>query len=149
MASEINFYQCDETIVKSMAPLLLKVLEENKKAFIFTTNQARLKEIDDGLWSYGKNKFIPHVTISDKDFDLIRQPILISHKEENANKADYLVLTEDASDAFVAKFKRVFYFYNEANADDAKKLANKLQAIATQFNSYKKQEDGKWVKAAI
>jgi putative hydrolase of the HAD superfamily len=30
MNIEISFYQCDETIAKSVAPLLLKVLDENK-----------------------------------------------------------------------------------------------------------------------
>ena len=86
MSTEINFYQCDETLSRSIAPLLLKVLEEDKKALIFSSDQVRIKEIDDGLWVYGKNKFIPHITIFDKDFVLKRQPILISDKEENSNQ---------------------------------------------------------------
>ncbi len=145
---EINFYQCDESLVKSIAPLMLKILEENKKAFIFSSDAARTKEIDDGLWSYGKNKFIPHILISDKNFALERQPILISNKEENSNKADYLVLIEEASEAFISKFSRVFYFYDSLNLDAAKQTAKKYQKLATKFNSYKK-EDLKWVKASL
>ncbi len=148
MATEINFYQCDESLSRSIAPLLLKVLEEDKKAFIFSTNQIRIKEIDDGLWTYGKNKFIPHITIFDKDFVLERQPILISDKEQNANKADYLVLSEKASEDFVKSFSRVFYFFDMLEIDAAKAVAKKYQNFATKFNSYKK-EDGKWVKSAI
>lgn len=145
---EINFYQCDETLVKSMAPLMLKILEENKKALIFSSDQTRIKEIDDGLWSYGKNKFIPHITIFDKNFTLERQPILISNKEENSNKADYLVLTEMTSESFISNFSRIFYFYDSLNLEAAKTAAKKYQKLATKFNSYKK-EDLKWVKSAL
>jgi DNA polymerase-3 subunit chi len=142
--SEINFYQCFETLARSVAPLLLKVLEENKKVLIYS-NQTQIKEIDDTLWSYGKNKFIPHITIFDKDFDLKRQPILISNKEENSNDADYLVLTEPASESFVSGFSRVFYFYDALRAEEAKKLAKKYKPLASKFESYKK-DDVKWVK---
>lgn len=143
---EINFYQCDESLVKSIAPLMLRILEENKKALIFSRDAAQTKEIDDGLWSYGKNKFIPHVLISDKNFVMERQPILISNKDENANKADYLVLSEEVSPNFLSNFSRIFYFYDVLNIDNAKKAAANYKKVASKFNSYKK-EDGKWIKA--
>lgn len=133
MKPEINFYQVDETIIKSLAPLLLKVLEEKKKALIFCANQAQIKEIDGALWSYGRNKFIPHITIYDKEFSLERQPILISDKEENSNKADYLVFLNEPSEAFISGFSRVFYFFEEG----------KNSAKIKPTKSYKK-EDGKW-----
>jgi DNA polymerase-3 subunit chi len=136
MKSEVNFYQVDEALGKSVAPLLLKILEEKKKALIFTKNEALIKEIDAALWSYGRNKFIPHITIFDKEFELTRQPILISNKEENSNQADYLLFLDEPSESFVSSFARVFYFFEEG------KKSSKLKPT----NSYKKQ-DGKWVKA--
>lgn len=136
MKPEINFYQVDETIIKSLAPLLLKVLEEKKKALVFCATQKQVAEIDAALWSYGRNKFIPHITNSDKDFVLERQPIFITDKEENSNKADYLVFLDEPSDSFIKGFSRVFYFYEEG------KCAAKIKPT----KSYKK-EDGKWIKA--
>lgn len=141
MTSEINFYQVDETIIKSLAPVLIKILEEKKKVLIFCRNQAQIKAIDDSLWSYGRNKFIPHITISDKEFVLERQPILISDKEENANKADYLVFLDLPSESFAKSFSRVFHFFEEQNIAVAKEVAKKIKPT----NSYKKT-DGKWVK---
>ena len=143
---EINFYQCDESLVKSIAPLMLKILEENKKALIFSRDATQTKEIDDGLWSYGKNKFIPHVLVSDKNFVMERQPILISNKTENSNQADYLVLSEEVDEKFLSDFSRIFYFYDVLNIESAKKAATNYKKIASKFNSYKK-EDGKWIKA--
>lgn len=142
---EINFYQIDDVITKSLAPLLLKVLDDKKKALIFCPNAAKFKEIDDSLWSYGKNKFIPHVSPSDKalgeEFGWKRQPILLNSKEENLNEADYLVLIEDASESFISGFSRVFYFYEAENSANIKKFAKKFSKV----NAYKKA-DGKWVK---
>lgn len=144
--TDVNFYQCDDTMPRSMAPLLMKVLEEKKKTFIYANDEGQIKEIDGGLWAYGKNKFIPHITISDKEFsDHKSQPVIISNKEDNANDADYLVLTKEVSEEFLKGFSRVFYFYDSLNADAAQRVMQKYKAIASKFTSYRK-EGGKWAK---
>ncbi|OFW80523.1 MAG: hypothetical protein A2887_04925 [Alphaproteobacteria bacterium RIFCSPLOWO2_01_FULL_40_26] len=135
MKSEINFYQVDETIIKSLAPLLLKILDEKKKVLVFCADSMQIREFDSALWSYGRNKFIPHATIFDREFELERQPVLLTDKEENLNKADYLVFLREPSEAFVSSFKRVFYFYEQG------KFSTKIKPT----NSYRK-ENGKWVK---
>ena len=101
---------------------------------IFCRKQAQINEIDGALWNYGRNKFIPHATIFDKEFESKRQPILLSNKEENLNLADYLVFLDEPSEAFISEFSRVFYFFEEGN--------NSAKVKPTKF--YKKV-DGKWV----
>jgi DNA polymerase IIIc chi subunit len=135
MKSEINFYQINGELVKSLAPLLLKILDEKKKALIFCKNQNLIKEIDSGLWSYGRSKFIPHVVISDPDFAMERQPILITNKEENSNNAEYLVFLDEPSKAFILSFKRVFYFFEERNF-----------SCTFKPNNFYKKQDEKWIK---
>lgn len=145
--SEINFYQIDDVVTKVIAPLLIKVVDEKKKALIFCADAKKFKEIDDSLWSYGKVKFIAHATLADKEvaeFGWKRQPVFLVDKEENVNEADYLVLTGEASQAFVAGFERVFYFYEAQDAAAAKKFAKGFGKV----NSYKK-DDGKWVKGGL
>lgn len=141
MKTEINFYQVDETVVKSLAPLLTKVLSDNKKAFVFCKNPDQVRDLDTSLWSYGRNRFIPHITVFDKDFELKRQPIFLSNEEKNLNEADYLLFLDEPSEGFISSFSRVFYFFAEGNYDEAKKLAAKLKPQ----NCYRK-EDAKWVK---
>lgn len=139
---EVSFYQIDDLIVKSMAPLILKMLEDEKKAIIFCQDKAKIEEINNGLWQFSKTKFVPHATIHENDIDHKRQPILISDQENNINQADYLILTEESSLEFIKKFSRIFYFYDSMALDQAKKLKNKLSA---DFNikSYKKIKQ-KW-----
>ena len=142
MSQEINFYQVDETITKALAPLLIKVLEEKKHAIVFCENATQVKEIDASLWTYGRNKFIPHAMFDDGDFDL--QPVLITTQEKNDNNASYLALLGDVSLDFAKNFSRIFYFFEEGALAKAKNLAKKFKPT----NSYKKQ-DGKWVKFTL
>ena len=73
MKIEINFYQVsnivENGVAKSIAPLLLKILEDGKRALIYSKDTIMINSLDNGLWSFGKNKFIPHVTIFDQEFE--------------------------------------------------------------------------------
>ena len=81
---EINFYQIDDLLHKMIAPLLLKIYDQKKKALILSENEEMTQKLDLGLWNFSKTKFLPHITDQD-DFDLKTQPILLTEKEENFN----------------------------------------------------------------
>lgn len=145
--TEINFYQIDDVVTKSLAPLLIKVVDDKKKALVFCADAAKFKEIDDSLWSYGKHKFVAHATLADKDLEQFgweRQPVFLVNKEENVNKADYLALIGEASEGFIAGFARVFYFYEARELEAVKKFSKKFKKV----NAYKKV-DAKWVKDSL
>lgn len=141
---EINFYQVSEEIVKAIAPLMIKMLKDEKKVFIYTKSHDRISELDRVLWSYGRNTFIPHITIFEKDLDFKRQPIVISNEEENVNEADYLVFLDEPSADFIAKFSRVFYFFLEGDVAIARKTIKKIKPT----NLYKKLSD-KWIRVDL
>ncbi len=148
MKSELNFYQVDDKIMASLAPLLLKILEEKKKAIIFCEDPEKIKLMDNSLWSFGRNKFIPHVTIFDEDYDFKRQPILISNKQENTNEAEYLIFLDEVTKDFAGGFSRIFHFFSEDDSSKAKSMAKNLGEISKKTNAYKR-EDGKWVKLSF
>src|SRR6056300_309352 len=109
---EATFYQVENLDSSSLAPLLFKILEQKKKVLIYCQNDELIKQLDNSLWSYGRNKFLPHITIFDKNFDMIRQPIILSNQELNSNNADYLILLDLASEKFIQNFSRIFCFYS-------------------------------------
>lgn len=141
MKREISFYQVDELVAKSLAPLVQKVLSEKKRALIFCADRKLLDEIDNSIWSYGRSTFIPHVTIFDREFDHASQPVVISDKCENHNSADYLIFIGEApAQDFCDKFSRIFYLFEAQESAAAKELAKKLPPSA-----FFKKQDGKWV----
>lgn len=135
MKGDINFYEVEEGIIKALAPLLIKILDEKKRALIFSESESQIRDYDLALWSYGRSKFIPHATIFDKEFNHSRQPVLFTNQEENINSADYLIFFSDPSEQFVSKFSRAFHFFENSSA------VSKIKP-----NSYFKKSEGKWQK---
>lgn len=88
---EINFYQIDDLLHKMLAPLLLKIYEQQKKALILSEDDEMTQKLDLGLWNFSKTKFLPHITDQD-NFDLKTQPILLTKQEDNLNEADFLIM---------------------------------------------------------
>ena len=144
---EINFYQVDDIIYKSIAPLLIKVLDENKKALILCQDEQQVTEIDGGLWSFSKTKFVPHGTKADK-IDHALQPVFITNIEENFNQAGYLIMLSPAEEKFLKQFDKIFYFFSSGNVADARKLWAKYKSQSFSLNFYKKNESG-WAKVDL
>ncbi|MFT6077330.1 MAG: DNA polymerase IIIc chi subunit [Myxococcota bacterium] len=141
---EVNFYQVDDIAYRSIAPVLIKIIDDDKKALIFCQNEAQKVEIDNGLWSFSKTKFIPHATISDK-LDHSIQPIFITELPENPNKANYLIMLGETTDEMLSQFEKIFYFFGSGNLQDARRLWKKYKSQSASLNFYKKNE-GKWKK---
>jgi DNA polymerase IIIc chi subunit len=144
---EINFYQVDDIIYKFMAPLLIKVLDEDKKALIYCQDEKQVEEIDGGLWQFSKTKFIPHGTKTTK-LEPVKQPIFITDQLINANQAEYLIMLDEAEEKFLNEFGKIFYFFSSGNVADARKLWAKYKKQSFVLNFYKK-EDGAWVKVDL
>ena len=139
---KINFYQIDDILYKSIAPLLLKIMEENKKVLIYCQDEQQLNEVDNGLWSFSKTKFLPHGTKKDK-IKPDKQPIFITDKIDNSNQADYLVIFVEVEEKFLSQFDKIFYFFGSGNLADARKLWKKYKEQNFSLNFYKK-ENNKW-----
>ncbi len=143
---EATLYQVDKIDSIALAPLLFKVLEQGKKVLIYCENSDLIRELDNSLWSYGRNKFLPHITIFDKDFDLKRQPIILSNEQKNFNEADYLIILDVVEDDFLKQFSRVFCFTLNGNINKNNHLKQSFEKNSFTIKSYKK--DGvKWISA--
>lgn len=140
---QINFYQTDDLLHKAIAPILMKILEEKKRAVIYCPDAKLLNQIDEGLWSFSKTKFIPHGSKND-DIDPKLQPVLLTVSEENLNQADYLIMFDKISDDFGKKFEKVFYFFNNDSLQKSKELWRHYKSQTATLNFYKKEQD-KWV----
>ena len=142
---QINFYQTNDLIHKSIAPILTKILEDGKRALIFSKNQELLNQIDEGLWSFSKTKFIPH-GLAQEEIPPLKQPILLTKEPKNLNAANYLIMLDKTDDDFVADFEKVFYFFGDQNLAPAKDLWRYYKSKSATLNFYKKEQD-KWVAA--
>lgn len=97
--SEIRFYHLQhQSLEQALPALLTKAMGTGKRILVKTSDAARMKAMNEQLWTYRENSFLPH-GCSDDDFAQA-QPIYITAGDENPNEAKVLILTDGAqSDA--------------------------------------------------
>ena len=111
MNTQIIFYEVEEVLYKSVGLLLYKIWQDGKKALCFLSNTQQMQDFDLFLWSFARNKFLPHCTILDTQFILEQQPILLSNLQQNTNNADILLFLESPDNSFIANFSRACHFF--------------------------------------
>lgn len=79
---------------QTLPALINKALQNNHKIIIKAANQNDLDKLNEHLWAYSPNSFIPHG--SAKDGHAESQPVYLTLKDENPNGADVLILTQGA-----------------------------------------------------
>lgn len=90
------------------ARLLEKVYTQNLRAWVLCANQTDAEKLDDWLWSYKKNSFLPHSLTSDIPEGL-NPPIQISahNTAPKDNTFDVLLNLREEMPADYAAFKRI------------------------------------------
>ena len=92
----ILFYHLQNQPVERVLPTLLgKCLERGWKVAVQAASDERVRALDDALWTYADESFLPHGTERDGAVDT--QPILLTVSDANPNAAKVRVLVEGAA----------------------------------------------------
>ena len=103
--TRIDFYQIDsdEAPLLFTCRLIEKVYRQGLQIYVHTNSEAQSIELDDLLWSFRDDRFIPHTLQSSHD----EAPIKIGHNAEPEDHQQVLVnLSLDVPD-FFSRFDRV------------------------------------------
>jgi DNA polymerase III subunit chi len=93
--TETLFYHLERRTLDDVLPgLLEKTLERGWRAIVRTESAERAEAIDNLLWTYNDQTFLPHAQAGDGD--PVRQPVLITVEEGNPNKAEILFVVGGA-----------------------------------------------------
>ncbi|MCP5072176.1 MAG: DNA polymerase III subunit chi [Rhodobacteraceae bacterium] len=147
--AEVYFYHLTSSPLEQALPELLeRVLSRDWRALVRGADKGRLKWLDDRLWLWRDEGFLPHgQTGGEHDSN---QPVLLTAAVENRNLADVLLLIDGAKTdaAEVAEFTRVCLMFDGNNTDavDAARGDWKTLTDAGIAAQYWAQDDGRWVK---
>ncbi|MEO0466257.1 MAG: DNA polymerase III subunit chi [Pseudomonadota bacterium] len=112
-APEWWFYHLEKTGPERAAgPLLEKCLERGWNVLAVSQNGARRAQLDEGLWTYSDQSFLPHGQAEAEGLNAARQPILISGGLDNANGADALLLLDGYEAPPNAPFQRCMVMFD-------------------------------------
>ncbi len=116
--TEVLFYHLERRALEDVLPgLVEKSLERGWRALIRTESAERAEAIDNLLWTYDDQSFLPHAQAGDGDS--ARQPVLITVEKGNPNAANILFLIGGAAADWSAasEFTRVVTMFDGRDAD--------------------------------
>ena len=149
--AEVLFYHLTQTpLEKTLPDLLEKSLQRGWRVVVQSGSADRLEFLDNVLWSYRDDAFLPHGVAGEADAEM--QPIYLTQTAETPNKADVLMLVDGATMdvARVNDFARVCLLFdgNDATATDAARNDWKSVTTAKLPAKYWAQDGGRWVQKA-
>lgn len=128
--TDIQFYHLTATPLERALPKLLeKALAGNFRVLVRTRDAALTERLNTVLWTYHPDSFLPHGT--KKDGNAERQPIYITHENENPNAANLAVVTDGSLCDDTTGLTRLLDIFDGAND-------NEVMAARERWAAYKK-----------
>lgn len=127
--AEVWFYHLERRGLEQVLPTLLeRTLDRDWTAVVEATSPERVKALDDFLWTYSDESFLPHGTMGDGDPS--EHPILLLAGPENpaGAQARFLIDGADASAAIAASptpYERLMLLFD--GRDDEAVAAARVQ----------------------
>ncbi len=150
--TEIWFYHLqNQPLSRALPALVAKALERGWRVAIETARESDLKALDDLLWTYAAESFLPHGLASDKDSD--RQPVVLTGGADNPNGATLRVYVQGAAvdlepDAPYARAILMFDGREEETVAAARQQWSRLKAAGFPLAYWQQSEDGRWDRKA-
>ncbi len=147
--TEVLFYHLERASLESVLPgLLEKTLERGWKAVVRCGTRAAVSRLDDLLWTYNDEAFVPHSA------EIVRadaQPVFLTDSADVPNGADLLFLVDNAAaDAnAIGSFVRcvtIFDGGDEAAVAAARAFWTNVKAAGHDATYWKQSPRGRWEK---
>jgi DNA polymerase III subunit chi len=149
--TEILFYHLQQKPLEAVLPTLVeKSLERGWRAVVQATSAERLAALDDHLWTFSDESFLPHAT--DKEPDAAEQPVVLTLSDGNPNNAAIRFLVEGAPvPAEIGGYERLVLLF-DGNDDEALAAARadwkSVKAAGHEVTYWQQDARGRWERKA-
>lgn len=144
--TEIRFYHIQKKSAEATVfELAERALTRDHKILIRVRDEAEANRLNDFLWTYKPESFLPHGTGSDKFAD--QQPVLITATGENPNKADVVFLMPGCETSAIDNFTLVCDILDGRDEDQIAQGRARYRDWKNQGHNlsyWQQSEDGKW-----
>ncbi len=154
--TEVVFYHLQVQRLEKALPRLLELsLERDWHVCLQTRTQEKCDALNELLWNYSEDGFLPHGTAADGDAEF--QPIYLTTGQENPNGAQIRFFVEGAQIAPVLAasgdqpYLRLVIMFDgndEAELTDARAQWKALKAAGANLAYQQQTEAGGWEKKA-
>jgi len=142
----IAFYHLQRwPLEKALPSLLEKTLSAGKRAVVMAGSDARVEALNNALWTYDPDSWLPHGSAQDGNAE--NQPVWLTTRDENPNRAQFLFLTDGARSDHVADYERCFELFDgrdPAHEETARARWSEYQAEDHALTYWRQTAAGGW-----
>jgi DNA polymerase III subunit chi len=114
--TDIGFYHLlSMSLERALPRLLERACAHGHRVVIRAPSPERVEHLNTALWTYGEATFLPHG--SARDGDPAKQPIWLTHLDENPNGASMIVLVDGLEAEDLQAFARCADVFDGNDAD--------------------------------
>jgi len=149
--TEVLFYHLQRQPLEAVLPTLLeKSLERGWRAVVQVASDERLSALDDALWTFSDESFLPHGT--DREAHAADQPVLLTTGADNPNAASIRFLIEGADlPADVATYQRMVILFDGTDPHALAIARDQWKAVKEaghEATYWQQDERGRWQRKA-
>ena len=149
--AEILFFHLQSRPFEQVLPTILdRALSRGQRVVVEVSSQERLSAVDDHLWTYSDESFLPHVTAMEAD--AASNPIVLTTHAHNPNAAQVRICAEGVRipDA-MQDYERVVLIFDGDDPDAltaAREDWKKARALGQAASYWQQDDTGRWEKKA-
>jgi DNA polymerase-3 subunit chi len=137
-----DFYHLTASPLERVLPSIAEKVVAGGERLLVVAGPGLLAQLDEQLWSYSKDSFLPHGRDRAES-----QPVLLAPEPLAANGATNIALADGIWRDEALGFARAFYFFDNEGRDSAREAWRALKGKAEVEARYWKQDErGKWVQ---
>jgi DNA polymerase-3 subunit chi len=141
----VDFYHLAASPLERVLPSICERILATGQRLLIVGEGALLAQLDEQLWSYSAEAFLPHSRGDKAAPDA--QPILLSSEIDPLNGATNIALVGGRWRDEALAFARTFYFFDSGHLDVARATWRALKAVPdAELRYWKQDEQGKWVQ---
>ena len=148
--TQIGFYHLTRLPLEQALPKLLeKALAAGLKVVVLAGSPERVAALDDRLWTYGEESWLPHGSLRDGDAE--RQPVWLTERDENPNGATVLVVCDGVQPTGLDGYERCLDLFDGGDPDAvaaARQRWTRWKSEGHQLVYYQQTEAGGWEEKA-
>ena len=150
--TEFRFHHLERRRVDQALPELLeRAYAEGRRAVVQAASEEEVAALDDRLWTFDDASFLPHGSAGDGD--PAEQPIFLTARRENPNRAKLLVVVSSAeapSPREAEDFEQAILLFDGRDEDALKRARAdwaRLKAEGCDISYWREGEEGGWRQA--
>lgn len=132
--NSVRVYQTLPNLALDVLPKVLdKILRPSEHILLWLQAACSIESCAQRLWTFSTPSFLPHGSIEDENIDAKRQPIWVTHEQENLNNARILFCFEDIPENhFLHQFQQVIIILSQSTIEhNSSVLLDRLKKIKT------------------